>query len=601
MPTFGFGGAILDGSDPFTLFINRVNVTSPYLKANTMSIRLPLEGRGSADFVTSDHAGLFRPQIGQDVIYLAGVNRLFGGRIQETTETFTPGTNVYMEIKVQALSYTFLLDRRIVGKYYDAGGALSTWQAQVADIVASYLAVDGVTFDSTYGPTDSQIGKVMIFDYVTATDAMNQIAAAIGAVWQVDNFKVLKFIDFVTPHPAPISLADNDHQWVNMQVLRIMTNYRNRQAVKPSKNILNIWTDSFTGLWPFPAPSTGSIVGYLGTYILSYIPKALPQIQVNGVPQKVVFLLPGPLPPVWDFYLIGQQIQRNFSYAPLTNADIIDVEYESPLPGVFWVIDQAEVTARQAIEGGTGLYESLDSPANVEDADTALTDAAGLLEKYGKMLETISVDLPKQLPSAPMILPGQILTINTTRPLVNGSFVIDTTDVKEVDKTFLKWTLSVGDHKMRVKGYKYFTKLKQALSRPRDRITQTAEWTLAGTINGITNPGLAASTATALPPGIVPYTVVKFGTYASATIFFQTAPVSNDVVVDIVNYDTGASIFGPNNADKLVFPVSGKSVVLQLFFKTNPAYCNVGDRLVPVILVADVTAMDGLLDLVMFA
>jgi hypothetical protein len=51
----------------------------------------------------------------------------------------------------------------------------------------------------------------------------------------------------------------------------------------------------------------------------------------------------------------------------------------------------------------------------------------------------------------------------------------------------------------------------------------------------------------------------------------------------------------------ITYPIGTVGSITQLFFASNPMYCQLGDLIAPVILQADVAAMDGVLDVVMFA
>ncbi len=52
--------------------------------------------------------------------------------------------------------------------------------------------------------------------------------------------------------------------------------------------------------------------------------------------------------------------------------------------------DAAEIIARAAIEGGSGVYEHVHTDTNIIDATNAAAVAANLLKKYGRVQLTIS-------------------------------------------------------------------------------------------------------------------------------------------------------------------------------------------------------------------
>lgn len=112
---------------------------------------------------------------------------------------------------------------------------------------------------------------------------------------------------------------------------------------------------------------------------------------------------------------------------------------------------------------------------------------------------------------------------------------------------------------------------------------------LAATIEGLDNPGLSAGAKTAVR-------VVQIGgTVESVTLYFGTAPSSNDVVIDVRR--NGTSIFSGGGLTYEQDRTTPKRVTSG--FVSSPLVLMAGDVLTVYVATADANAKDGILHIVM--
>jgi len=169
--------------------------------------------------------------------------------------------------------------------------------------------------------------------------------------------------------------------------------YRNRQIILGAEDTINPPTAIFVG------------DGNTHSFTIGYPLASVPVIAVNGFPQAVA--LKGSNNANW-YYAIGDPvIEQDSNDIVLENADTLAITYTGLFTTTVIVDNLAEQAARQAIEGGTGIVESVeDYTGKGLSKDAAIQLADQLLARYSIAGRTIIFDTSRN-----GLAIGQVLSI----------------------------------------------------------------------------------------------------------------------------------------------------------------------------------------------
>lgn len=549
------------------VYIAGVDRTS-YVQAG-LRINSDIGSRSSAEFTLCDINGSYRPARHEEVVVydVPTARRIFGGYVQSTVESWYHPSRPAMFIDVRCQDYGSICDSRIVAAHYELGtGGLAG--IMIYDIVQRFLDGTGIVFAYSVNPP-VQFGNVD-FNFVTVTEAINQLLSESNWDWRVDYYRTLSIFPKSTGFvAAPIDLADNDGLWKDMTVEKTAAKKVNRQGVKNSQNVGVLWIDSFTG--------NGSQVFFPTTATLT----AKPLVYVNSV--AVVVTDYGVWGSPYAFYWMNSGIWQNPNNAPYGGGDTIEIKYPSPLSWVEWAQDSVDIAAN-------GRWEAVEEVKDLSDR-TAMQNYAAQLLARAKTEPTVVTFITRE----PGWEPGQLLSISTTRPLANGSFLVETVDsVEEPNMGFMWHTVKCSDEQLQRTGSAnaFFSKMIYRDRNPKDRIIERITFVVAGTIEGITNPGLTTGLKTAVR------VAQKDGICRICTLYFksvQTTPTTADISIDVLK--NGVTIFGTT---KMQFPAGAAAVQVMYLFASDPLKVKQGDIFTMDVLAADPLAMDGSLELSIF-
>jgi hypothetical protein len=119
------------------------------------------------------------------------------------------------------------------------------------------------------------------------------------------------------------------------------------------------------------------------------------------------------------------------------DADVLTVTYQGSFPNILVYDDLAEIAARAALEGGTGIYEAFQSGTDVLGDTAALTVAQAIIERYGRVPRTFSFQTLLD-----GFVAGQIVTVNwPTLGFTADEMLIERIDVIDESATNLWYTL----------------------------------------------------------------------------------------------------------------------------------------------------------------
>jgi hypothetical protein len=198
-----------------------------YWKRDRTNFEVITNGRGKASAIVFDVpvGDAFRPVDGQVIVILEDAVVRYRGILlePEEEELGDRDQNRFVRFDAAASDYNLIADRRIVAAEYEA----TAFEDIVDDIVTTYLTGEGIT--QTGVEAGETIDK-LVLNYVTVTEAFNQLSEITGKAWFIDEDKDLNFAD-LTSVPAP---ADLDGAIALRDTVKIRPDrqkYRNRQTI----------------------------------------------------------------------------------------------------------------------------------------------------------------------------------------------------------------------------------------------------------------------------------------------------------------------------------------------------------------------------------
>jgi hypothetical protein len=374
------------------------------IEEGSFSVEDRIEERSVCDFVVMDTTAQYRFYKGQSVTVtdiISGLT-LFGGFIDEVEEVQLSGTSALIHT-ISAVDNHYLADKRIV--------ALAVADAHageiVRDILTDYLSIEGIT------EGEIQLGDTVskcILNYVTAADALDELAERAGFTWWIDAYKRLYFCDRATIS-APWAITGADALEGSIVVTRGNPNYRNRQIVIGGMAKTILQTEYFSG------------DGQTRTFALNYIVKEIYSIKVNGI-TKTVGERGGS---GYDWYYADEQdsVNQDASAVVLTSSDVLEVKYYG-LYDIITVWEKpSEVYGRAAAEGSSGYVEAIHYDTAIDSEDMADEIATTKLNHYAEIGNKLtfrtlrhglkaghlaSVSFPEHALSAQMLIMGVEIT-----------------------------------------------------------------------------------------------------------------------------------------------------------------------------------------------
>ncbi len=530
------------------------------------------------------------PSPGAEVaLFWAGVKR-FGGIVQKVSEKAIPGT--YRSgvavgpslVTVECSGYSSYLDRVIVSGLYGtvAPGDL------VTTLWKTYLQQFGLTKSGSSGPAIT-LGD-QTFHYITMTETMRRVLDQTPGwdSWVTDakEFVYAETNPATVSPDAPFTLRDGDTNIDEIEVTRSALKFRNHQCVLPSTDLLAVVVDTQV------CDGTDNSIFINTRFLLPENPP--PEVRVNGTLMvlaragdppsfsNAVFpvnwvvyynpnaaLLPGPNPGVIF------AIRPGLPGAVIAFGDVITVTYQAQYPLSFCAQDDASIAA-------VGLYESIYQGKNITDGATAQQMAQALLDLYGT-----DGDFPQDIrfvynshSQSAWLTPGMIMDVDITFPTALANYTVEEVSSDEQDGSIWRHTVTLraglGDVTANVDEQTFLTSARVGISSPPVR----AEWMLAETLPGITNPGLA----TGLVDNFIP--IQRPGVIDSWTMqSLIDPPTGADLQVDILLSTDGgatfATIFPSGATNKAVLPDGQTTAAGGFTFATINIPVTTGDILQP--------------------
>lgn len=344
--------------------------------------------------------------VGQEVIASdASANLVFAGTIDSIRESYS-GSNNVRYLDVHCVDYSQLADRHLVAYAYENEKAGDI----IKDIVSRFFV---------YGSESENIGvsnvedgpeiEKAVFNYISASQCFDELSNLTGKIWYIDFNRDLYFID-PSANVAPFSLSDYSENWRKMEIERGRNQYRNRQYIRAGTANTSDRTDVVIAtagqtLFEYPYP--------VGT---------VNWVREDGTPKT--FGVKG-LDEGKDYYWSYNSPVLEAAVAPGAGVDV-SMNYQGLYDILLTETNYAEVTSRQAIEGGTGIYEAILDNPQINTQVMASETALAYLRRFGVIPETIAFET-----DMPGLRSGQLITIDINMYGVSGDYLIEAVSVRD--------------------------------------------------------------------------------------------------------------------------------------------------------------------------
>jgi len=318
------------------------------------------------------------PAVGDSFYITNGVSIQFSGTIEHVAKK-TVGASGIILMECDGVDWHQACDRRLAAKVYTN----KTLSFIVKDLVTTYLQADGIMASDVVLVGEDPIVAKAVFNYQTITESFNELCELTGFAWYIDYAKILHVVNHEQIE-APFDIVAG----VNAHVQDFTTTesrdmYRNRQYVRSFATTGSL-NESFTGDFNNR------------TFTLAYpLAKTPDRITVNGVTQIVAVRGSDNLDADW-YYSVGEkEISQNEDsqlWPSLTTLDTIQITYKGLYPTLVMQEDAAEQATMRTREGGSGIYENIESDSRIEELQQGIDAANSLIRRYGNLAEEVSFE-----------------------------------------------------------------------------------------------------------------------------------------------------------------------------------------------------------------
>ena len=401
------------------VYISEVKKT---LVKNSLSVSKALNERGTAEFALFDLGGTESFVKGQPVAIYDDEEQLAFAGVIEDSEPVRMGVRGSLIHQIRCTDFCYLADKRIVSAAYESKTA-----GYIADkIFDDYLAAEDVTIGGIEtGPTIHQA----VFNYIRASEALNQLAEKSNMVWMINDLREFYFIAKTT-EVAPWKLTGYDILKGSLIVNHGNALYRNRQYIRGPLVDTDLQAEIHLG--------TGDTL----SFTLGYPCSKEPTITLGGAPQTVG--IKG-LEIGKDWYWSKGDETIVATVAPGA-AVAIAISYYGQYALIFRSDSPAEILTRIAIEGGgTGFVDEITDDTDLTSNAAAAELAAAKLQQYGQIGTTISFVTLKT-----GLAVGQTLTVNYPERTLEMDMLITAIECRLVDRQWhyhvkaAEYTLATG-------------------------------------------------------------------------------------------------------------------------------------------------------------
>ena len=611
------GLQLLIGGLDYTKYLSNQGVANTGLDATTVAQPLQLTsqtlGRWTAIFDFIDLEMETYPEIVQTFVIIENGVRIFsGGIITVQVDRIQSAIGPLQSYHVIAQDWSAICDRRVVNATYPSGSDIA---GIVLSIWANVLCIpnEGITANNVpeiggpLGLTDS----TEVFNFVSVTQAFNQLATDTGCVWWIDSNADLHFIDYTSLPACPFSLTETSGNWRALSGTSNTSDYRNVEYVTSNLTAVpGVAQQQQGGLQPgqpgyggpvitetYTIPQAAAVArGFdLGAIITNFPVAQITALAINGVAQPVQNGAPPPGSPIynlqkswWFFagfpFLYPPNAANDdavFPYPPVTSpypnsGDVVEISYIAVASSQQAVVQQGNGPLVPSTPGaagtwGSGVFENVQQVQNINLQSDLNAVAQALLNRSDQV--PILIQYETDEPGAQV---GQSQYINLPISFLPGATQWTITGIQAtvaspavgpggfgVYQGYFRWVIQATSGQDLGNSTFWFERLIARTENPLP-VQQSGDLTFVLAPGG----SLAAGT-----PGNNPVPLTTAGTLTQAYVICGTPPTDQNLVIDI--QDNGSSVL----ASPLIVPNGSYAQVLTMAFAAAGLTVAIGDLL----------------------
>jgi len=419
---FTLGGIPLTPISSLFLFIKDVNYLGKVHVKNGDSLELgfDLAQRATLKFELVDKTGTYAANVGEQIrFYLGGSGALapdFAGTIERLEKgTVATGVDTFSMV-VECVDHSEVLDRRLVAANYETPG-------QTAGDIASDIINDLNDTATSLAPEGLSLGTIdpgvevtkAIFPYVTAANAINDLANLTGVTWWVDSQRRLNFVERTSILP-PFSITDAFQPFKDMKQVMGREQTKNRIYLIAGQAQTDPQSESFAGDTKRKTFTVAFPIALAPT--ISLKPGGGPAVA------KTVGIRNVDTGKDWYWQKDSNEISQDDGASKLGTSDELVVAYVGHFPLVLTGDEVSSQTELAAIGQNSGLYESLEQDEDIDDRNVAVTKLQTLLKKFAHIEDRVSFTTFSR-----GLMTGMVLPITLTDERIDGKYLIESIQV----------------------------------------------------------------------------------------------------------------------------------------------------------------------------
>ena len=394
-------------------------------RAGTLSISGSLGTRTTASLQTVDHPPFAGGvEVGEVVeIRDETSNLIFAGTVDSVEGEIDASKRLQVK-RLACVDYTQIADRHLAAYVYKPDEDHPTIYAGdvIKDIVTRFFVYGGVSEGIDTSPVeDGPAIEKLVFNYIPASQAFDDIAELAGYIWYIDYEKRLHF----TPkdrNTAPFGLTETSQNWRNLKITESRELYRNRQIVRAGTALTDERSDTVIAseadqkLFELSYP-----VGTASAVTVGGVAKTL---GVNGLHEGR------------DYYWSYNSNVLTAEVAPGAGAEVT-LTYQGLFPILVDERLDAEILARRALEGGTGVYEAITDDPAINVQTVAVQKALAYLRKHGTIPQVIRFET-----DVPGLHPGQLLPVDIPAAGLDDNYLIESVSMRDMQGAVNRYTVT---------------------------------------------------------------------------------------------------------------------------------------------------------------
>ena len=249
-----------------------------------------------------------------------------------------------------------------------------------------------------------------VFNYISATKALESLAEKAGFIWYIDYDKKLYFMARET-NVAPWTAKAEDMLDGTVSVDNGNSAYRNTQYVRGGKDITDTLTESRIGDGVLTAFTVGFPVAQVPTITLN---AGAQDVGIRGIDTGKD----------WYWSKGSNVISQDTAGTILLATDTLAISYKGEFDVIVKTLNEAEITRLITAEASSGIVENVADENNSTTREAAFEVANSKLEKYGVVgrrlhFQTLRFGL----------FAGQILPVDLPEHDIDTDMLIETVSI----------------------------------------------------------------------------------------------------------------------------------------------------------------------------